>query len=88
MHYIQIAELGNGECSNLGIISASNLDKFKDAIEAHFDAEMVGYVFDDNNITSLADCINSYPINVTVVLDGGGAETHAYIELSETWLYL
>lgn len=88
MKYIQITELGNVECSNVGVISASNLDKFQDAIEAHFDAEMKGFVFDDNSITSLTDCINSHPINVTVVLDDGAEETHAFLELSETWLYL
>lgn len=91
MKHIQIIELGNGECSNVGVISTSNLDKFKDAIEAHFDAEMIGYTF-DGDITSLDDCISAYPINVTVILNDRNEwpcrETHANLELSETWLYL
>lgn len=75
MEYITIIEFaveGNHECANVGTIGVGcgiDLDsKFKEAMEAHFDAE-IGYSFVDENIEGLTCCINGKPIDVNVELD-------------------
>jgi hypothetical protein len=89
MKYITILELGNEECANAGTITVENVEaKFKEAIESHFDAEMLRYKFvDTENVNSLIDCIDAVPIEVIVYLDILGDETEYIVELSQTYLY-
>lgn len=88
IRYIAIREVTNTECPNVGTITTLSTDrKFKEAIEQHFDAELITYSFVDKEITSLLDCIDSYPITITVTLDLGYEHSEYLVELSETWLY-
>jgi hypothetical protein len=86
--YITIIELDNKECSNVGTITTTNLEKsFSEAIESHFDATLIRYRFKDKDIKSLGDCIDAYPIIVIVDIDNFDEEVSYELELSETWLY-
>ena len=89
MKYITIIELENNDCCNVGTISDSNIEsKFKEAIESHFDAELLRYRFVNSMIfKNLNDCINGLPIEVVVVLDMDGDSVEYKVELTETWLY-
>ena len=89
MKYITILESNNGECPNVGTITDQNVEsKFKEAIESHFDAEMIKYRFVDVfNVNNLTDCINAMPIDVLVELDINGETLEYQVELSQTWLY-
>lgn len=87
--YITILEMDNSECPNVGTLSVEPRDtledRFKEAIEAHFDDEMVGYAFDKPNINRLDECIGGYPIDVKVLM--GEKENTYTVELTHTWLY-
>ena len=86
--YITIMESGNDDCPNAGTITAENAESgFKEAIESHFDAELLSFSFVDPEITLLDDCINASPIEVLVKLDVGFEHQEFLVELSETWLY-
>lgn len=86
--YITILESDNSECPNIGTITTDNIEqKFKEAIESHFDADLLSYSFIDKNVTRLDDCINAVPIDVEVVLDVDGDNNTYKVELSQTWLY-
>lgn len=88
MKYITILETEGGECSNVGTITTENVEaKFKQAVESHFDARLVSFSLSPPEM-KLGDCINSCPIDCTVILDIDG-ETSACrrLELSQTWLY-
>ena len=89
MKYITILESENNECPNVGTIT-SPVDienKFKGAIESHFDATLISYSFVEEQIENLDDCINGSPIDVLVKLDCDGMDSEYRVELSETWLY-
>ena len=89
MKYITILESENNECPNVGTIT-SPVDienKFKGAIESHFDATLISYSFVEEQIENLDDCISGVPIDVLVKLDCGGMDSEYRVELSETWLY-
>lgn len=93
MEYITILESENSECPNVGTITLNprnwaglGIDnKFKFAVESHFDAKLISFSFVDEQIESLGDCINASPIDVLVKLDG--VEGECRVELSQTWLY-
>ena len=88
--YITILEVGNEDCPNAGTITAEDAEsKFKEAIESHFDAELLSFSFVDagEGINKLTDCISACPINVLVRLDVGFEEQEFNVELSQTWLY-
>lgn len=88
--YITILEVGNEDCPNVGTITVADTEsKFKEAIESHFDAELLSFSFVDGGegINKLSDCINACPINVLVKIDGVCGEEEFNVELSETWLY-
>ena len=86
--YITILEVGNEDCPNAGTITMDNAEKkFKEAIESHFDAELLSFSFVDEGITQLSDCINASPIDVLVRLDVGFEHQEFKVELSQTWLY-
>jgi hypothetical protein len=89
MKYITILESENNECPNVGTITTlENIEnKFKEAIESHFDATLVSYSFIEEQVETLDDCINGTPIDVLVKLDCGGMDSEYRVELSETWLY-
>jgi hypothetical protein len=75
-------------CPNAGTISNENVEeKFKSAIESHFDAKLLNYSFLDEDIDSLTDCINACPIDIEVTLDTGISDEKYKVELSQTWLY-
>jgi|GEM_PF-1501202 hypothetical protein len=89
MKYITILEK-NADCAspNIGTITTVNLEEaFKVAVQSHFDANVKSYSFDKDDVNSIDDCINAYPIDVTVVLDVGRGLFEAKVELSQTWLY-
>ena len=89
MKYITILESENNECPNVGTIT-SPVDienKFKGAIESHFDATLISYSFVEEQVENLDDCISGVPIDVLVKLDCGGMDSEYRVELSETWLY-
>lgn len=86
--YITIREVNNADCPNVGTITTVCTGrKFKEAIEDHFDAELITYSFEDKEISGLLDCIDSSPIVVTVTLDLGYETSECLVELSQTWLY-
>lgn len=89
MKYITILESENYECPNVGTITlpVDIENKFKEAIESHFDATLISYSFVEEQIENLDDCINGAPIDVLVKLDCGGMDSEYRVELSETWLY-
>lgn len=89
MKYITILEKDNEDCPNVGTISCDDIEQnFKDAIESHFDAELLSFSFVDKEVENLGDCINSVPIDVLVKLKTNiDLETYIVV-LSETWLYL
>ncbi len=62
-------------------------NKFKGAIESHFDATLISYSFVEEQIENLDDCISGVPIDVLVKLDCDGMDSEYRVELSETWLY-
>jgi pantothenate kinase len=86
--YITILEVGNEDCPNVGTIATGGAEhKFKEAIESHFDAELISFSFVDEGITHLTDCISASPIDVLVRLDVGFEQQEFKVELSQTWLY-
>lgn len=86
MKYITILEEENS--SNVGTMTTDGIDeKFKEAIEAHFDARLISFSFVESYIKSFSDCINACPIDVLVKLDTDGDSSEHRVELSETWLY-
>ena len=89
MKYITILESENNECPNVGTITlpVDIENKFKGAIESHFDATLISYSFVEEQIENLDDCIYGAPIDVLVKLDCGGMDSEYRVELSETWLY-
>jgi len=88
MKYITILESENNECPNVGTVTLEKIDtKFKEAIESHFDAELISTSFVDEQIENLSDCINASPIDVLVRLDVDGDISEYKVELSQTWLY-
>jgi len=100
MKYITILESENNECPNVGTITlppnylkithplyVDIENKFKGAIESHFDATLISYSFVEEQVENLDDCINGAPIDVLVKLDCGGMDSEYRVELSETWLY-
>ena len=88
MKYITILEVDNPECANVGTITTGNItEKFKQAIESHFDAELISYSFLNPHVKELEDCISAVPIDVLVILDVNGDHSDYVVELSETWLY-
>jgi hypothetical protein len=89
MKYITILESENNECPNVGTITlpVDIENKFKGAIESHFDATLISYSFVEEQIENLDDCINGAPIDVLVKLDCDGMDSEYRVELSETWLY-
>lgn len=89
MKYITILESNNSECPNAGTITNHNVEsKFKEAIESHFDAEMIKYKFVNvHTVNYLIDCIDAVPIDVLVELNIDGETSEYKVELSETWLY-
>jgi hypothetical protein len=88
MNYITILESENRECPNIGTITSEGVEqKFKEAIESHFDAKLISFMFIDKQIEKLDDCINGLPIDVLVALDVCGLESEEKVELSQTWLY-
>ena len=88
MKYITILESENNECPNVGTITlpVDIENKFKGAIESHFDATLISYSFVEEQIENLDDCINGAPIDVLVKLDCDDGPEYR-VELSETWLY-
>lgn len=89
MKYITILESENNECPNVGTVTLEKIDtKFKEAIESHFDAEMIKYKFVNvYTVNDLTDCIGAAPIDVLVELNVDGEKSEYKVELSETWLY-
>lgn len=96
MKYITILESENNECPNVGTITSPvdiiytkfHLEnKFKEAIESHFDATLISYSFVEEQVENLDDCISGVPIDVLVKLDCDGMYSEYRVELSETWLY-
>ena len=88
MKYITILESENSECRSVGTISTEDtLEKFKRAVESHFDAKFISYSFVDEPIKELDDCINAAPIDVLVTVDQDGEDREYQLELSQTWLY-
>lgn len=89
MKYITILEKDNEDCPNVGTIKCKDVESsFKDAIQAHFNAELISYSFVNKEIEKLDDCINAYPIDVLVELKTDIDEHEIYeLELSQTWLY-
>lgn len=89
MKYITILESNNSECPNVGTITTQDVEsKFKQAIESHFDAEMIKYKFvNAYTVNDLTDCIDAVPIYVLVELNVDGEKSEYKVELSETWLY-
>ena len=88
MKYITILESENSECSNVGTVTIENIgDKFKEAIESHFDATLISFSFVEEQIENLDDCINASPIDILVKLDVNGEASEYKVELSQTWLY-
>lgn len=90
MKHIHIRQLENADCPSVGVISAINVNaKFKKAIETHFDGELKTFNFQSSEVTSLVDCINAVPIDVTVTIKTEWEEESEYIvELSETFIYI
>jgi len=88
MKYITILESENSECPNVGTVTIENIgDKFKEAIESHFDATLISFSFVEEQIENLDDCISASPIDVLVKLDVNGEASEYRVELSQTWLY-
>lgn len=88
MKYITILESENSECPNVGTVTIENIgDKFKEAIESHFDATLISFSFVEEQIENLDDCINASPIDILVKLDVNGEASEYKVELSQTWLY-
>lgn len=88
MKYITILESENSECKNVGTIKSTFANtRFKNAVEAHFDAKLVSFEFVDKEIKSLTDCIDASPIDVRIKLDTGGDGFDLLVELSQTWIY-
>lgn len=88
MEYITILESENNECPNVGTVTLEDVNnKFKKAIESHFDAELISFSFVDEQIETLGDCINASPIDVLVKLDVDGDISEYKVELSQTWVY-
>lgn len=88
MNYITILDRSSDECPNIGTITGNSLEqKFKKAIESHFDAEMISYSFVDKQIENFTDCIHAYPIDVRIKIDSMGEEYETVVELSQTWIY-
>jgi len=89
MKYITILEAENNETPNVGTIINENIEaKFKEAIESHFDAELLKFTFVNVfTVNDLTDCINGVPIYVIVNLNNNGEKIEYVVELSETWLY-
>mgnify|MGYP003658529182 CR=1 FL=1 len=91
MKYITILEAENIDCPNVGTITTVNTEEsFKEAIESHFDGEMVEYSFENvDTVNDLIDCIDAVPIDVFVEIDNIDSEvTNKYkVSLSQTWLY-
>jgi len=88
MKYITILEAETTEYQNVGTITTEDIgNRFKEAIESHFDATLISFSFVDEQISSLEDCISASPIDCVVKLDTAGGETDYTVELSETWLF-
>jgi len=88
MKYITILESENSEYPNVGTVTIENIgDKFKEAIESHFDATLISFSFVEEQIENLDDCINASPIDILVKLDVNGEASEYKVELSQTWLY-
>lgn len=89
MKYITILELHNSDCPNVGtvLVGQGITERFKKAIENHFDAAIVKYSFIHPDVDKLEDCIDSYPIDILVTLDVDGFEQENKVELSQTWMY-
>ncbi len=91
--YITIRERDNEEAPNAGTISGMvvghDLDNlFQQAVESHFDAELLGISFPNPDVDNIRDCINACPIDVRVFMEGVDDEPGVYtMELSQTWLY-
>lgn len=60
---------------------------FKRAIEIHFDGELKTFHFQSAEVSSLTDCINAVPIDVTVIIETECGELEYIVELSQTFLY-
>lgn len=97
MYYITIIESENNcvtDAPNIGTLCIKSLDsekvndKFKDAIEAYFDAPLVSYSYMDEDVNQITDCLSATPIDVKVMIEGFGGENHPFlVTLSQTWLY-
>ena len=85
--YITILETEGGESPNVGTITNENVEvKFKQAVESHFDAELISFSLGQPEM-KLDDCLNSSPIDCIVTLEVDGENSDYRLELSQTWLY-
>jgi len=67
MKYITILEAETTEYQNVGTITTEDIgNRFKEAIESHFDATLISFSFVDEQISSLEDCISASPIDCVV----------------------
>jgi hypothetical protein len=89
LQWITVLEKDNEESPNVGTLQVNSNVKqsFKQAVEDHFDAELVKYSFDHPEIENLTDCISGCPIDVTVVIDADGIMEEYKLLLSQTIMY-
>jgi len=86
--YISISEDDNSDWPIVGVINTDRLlEGFKEAVEAHFDAELLSVRYVDANVNYLSDCIQAEPIQVVIRVDDGSTRGESSLTLAETWLY-
>lgn len=87
MKYITILEVSGSEAPNVGTLAVEgNIEeKFKRAIESHFDAEMESYTVLDN-LNSITDCLDACAISVQISFLNDSL-IGPVVDLSETWIY-
>lgn len=90
MKYISLTYQEDGQTINIATLKADYdvLDRFKQSIIDHFDAEVSSVEFALNDVDSLLDCLNACQIDVWVgIVDGNEEEAIWAITAQETWLY-
>lgn len=86
---ITIIEVGNIKSPNVGtIVGTTEIElneKAKLAIESHFDAEVLGILFQDE--LDFISIINCPPIDIYVTIDNYGEKEEHHLEIQQTCIY-
>lgn len=92
---ITLIEANNSEAPNIGTVvyitdDSNFMDRIKQALEEHFDAEVKSFTVQDG--LSVFDVQNSTsPLDAVVVLDNNnneeGSDIEMKIEIQQTWIY-